>query len=183
MLHTHVYVYIQVYLSARVFSEEEIVPEAISDRLLSTSIYPNSSPARSRANFGYDIYLSVMTYWRISFASNCNVPSSKSCITSGGKVSTCICMCVCASVCVECTCVCACACVQIIIQLHKYIFGVHMCVVFRELIPNCIEVSPVSSASSSSQSSRCCSRVRRMNTSSNYQNQIHAVMIMKCVQV
>ena len=89
----------------RVFSEEEMVLEAISDGLLSASIYPNSSPDRSRANFGYDMYLSVITCRRISFASNCNVPSSKSCITSGSKVSTCICMCVCMYVCV-CVCVC-----------------------------------------------------------------------------
>ena len=62
-------VYLQ--LCPRVFSEE-VVPEAISDGLLSAFIYPNSSPAGSRANFGY-MYLSVMTRRRISIASNCNV--------------------------------------------------------------------------------------------------------------
>ena len=103
----NVYVYLRAQIQfcsipfcPRVFSDEEIVAEAISDGLLSASIYPNSSPARTCANFEYDIYLSVMTCRRMSFASNCNVPSSKSCITSGSKL--CVCVCVCVSVCRVC---------------------------------------------------------------------------------
>ena len=80
---------------------------------------------------------------------------------------------------------CGCTSVHMYVCVYTTIFLVCACVWYlydhtwkccnsnkieRELIPNCTEVSPVSSASSSSQSSRCCSRVRRMNTfSSNYQ--------------
>ena len=83
-------------------------------------------------------------------------------------------MCVHVRVCIHnilCVCVCACTCVYT--QWYLYDHTWKCCnsnKIERELMPNCIEVSPVSSASSSSQSSRCYSRVRRMNTfSSNYQ--------------
>ena len=91
------------------------------------------------------IYVSVMTCGKIGFASNCNVPSSKSCITSGSKVSTCICMCVCVCVCVcvcKCVCrvymcvcrvymcVCMCVCINYCTVTQIYFWCVRMCVVF-----------------------------------------------------